>query len=429
MAAVTTQECFSDDWARTNPDLVVYLPKEPSYNYESTDVILVDYTPNGDLLAVFTLAGSTQGDYTIVHSRSQDGGVNWTQPGAVARSGPVPGQRSAWGYPLISATGRIYCFYNKATGRGGEVIGCSYSDDDGYTWTDDGTKLPFRRSRYDHPDATVGAACVMWQKPIRDAKGRFIVGHSRATSDVIRTPMDASHLGSVPGLRRDFNDAWCEFFRFDNIDDGPDPQDVKLTWLQTDDTLIEVPCIFEPHASQGYRWCIEPAPTLLPDGRLLTTLRTNNGQVWFTVSEDDGSTWRQTEVLRFRDGGDPMLNPSSPCPIYRLEDGRYLLFLQNHDGYGYGSRGPTDQNARRPQFLSLGEFRPDAHQPIWFSEPLLFCDTNMVGVFPHFRKWLSMYASLTEREGERIFWYTDRKAFALGRYITDEMLSGLTVPW
>ena len=124
-----------------------------------------------------------------------------------------------------------------------------------------------------------------------------------------------------------------------------------------------------------------------------------------------------------------MLNPSSPCPIYRLEDGRYLLFLQNHDGYGYGSRGPTDQNARRPQFLSLGEFRPDAHQPIWFSEPLLFCDTNMVGVFPHFRKWLSMYASLTEREGERIFWYTDRKAFALGRYITDEMLSGLTVPW
>ena len=104
MAAVTTQECFSDDWARTNPDLVVYLPKEPSYNYESTDVILVDYTPNGDLLAVFTLAGSTQGDYTIVHSRSQDGGVNWTQPGAVARSGPVPGQRSAWGYPLISAT-------------------------------------------------------------------------------------------------------------------------------------------------------------------------------------------------------------------------------------------------------------------------------------------------------------------------------------
>ena len=42
--------------------------------------------------------------------------------------------------------------------------------------------------------------------------------------------------------------------------------------------------------------------------------------------------------------------------------------------------------------------------------------------------WLSMYASFTEREGRRVFWYTDRKIFVLGRYITDEMLAGLTVP-
>ena len=74
------------------------------------------------------------------------------------------------------------------------------------------------------------------------------------------------------------------------------------------------------------------------------------------------------------------------------------------------------------------EYREGAHQPIWFSEPYFFCDTNMVGVFPHYKKWLSMYASLTDRDGERIFWYVDRKMFALGRYITDEMLAGLTVP-
>ena len=39
-----------------------------------------------------------------------------------------------------------------------------------------------------------------------------------------------------------------------------------------------------------------------------------------------------------------------------------------------------------------------------------------------------MYASLTERAGERILWYADRKIFALGRYISDEMLAPLTVP-
>ena len=39
-----------------------------------------------------------------------------------------------------------------------------------------------------------------------------------------------------------------------------------------------------------------------------------------------------------------------------------------------------------------------------------------------------MYASLTDRDGQRIFWYTDRKMFGLGRYITDDVLAGLSVP-
>ena len=52
----------------------------------------------------------------------------------------------------------------------------------------------------------------------------------------------------------------------------------------------------------------------------------------------------------------------------------------------------------------------------------------MVGVFPDYMYWLSFYSSFTEREGKRVLWYTDRKMFFLGRYITDEMLAGLTVP-
>ncbi len=39
-----------------------------------------------------------------------------------------------------------------------------------------------------------------------------------------------------------------------------------------------------------------------------------------------------------------------------------------------------------------------------------------------------MGASLTEFNGERIFWYSDRKVFGLGRYITDEMLAEMPVP-
>ena len=101
----------------------------------------------------------------------------------------------------------------------------------------------------------------------------------------------------------------CEFLRFDNIDEGPDPKDLELTWLPDDEDLVSVPMTAEPWASAGYSFCQEPGLVLLPDGRLFTEMRTANGDIWYTVSDDDGHTWRETEVLRYRDGGDRMLNP------------------------------------------------------------------------------------------------------------------------
>ena len=152
--------------------------------------------------------------------------------------------------------------------------------------------------------------------------------------------------------------------------------------------------------------------------------------VWYTVSTDaEARRWRPAEILRYRDQGDPVLNPLAPTPMFRLSDGRYLLFISNHDGYGFGARGPRDSHfSRRPQFFVVGEFRPRAHQPLWFSRPKLLFDTQNVGVFPFYYPWLSMYASLTEHRGIRTLWYTDRKMFVLGRLIPDSMLADLTVP-
>jgi len=42
------------------------------------------------------------------------------------------------------------------------------------------------------------------------------------------------------------------------------------------------------------------------------------------------------------------------------------------------------------------------------------------------RHWLALYGCLTERDGERILWYPDRKHFLLGRCLTDEMLAPMT---
>ena len=413
--------CYSDDWRRTNPDLVLHLPTETPQSPEYVDHVLVEHTPDGALLAIWTMA-VTDRAHGVFFARSEDGGRTFTP--AAMMDGPQgrPGQDCSFGFPVVSRAGRIYCFYNWSPGIGegriNALLRCKYSDDDGRTWTDGGVEIPYRRSKFDHPDPNVLSRAIVWQKPIRDSKDRPIAGLTRTTAMELKPPSKENKLG----------ECRCEFVRFDNIDTGPDPKDVELTFLPDDDELIWVPATFEPEASMGITFCQEPGLVTLPDGRLFTAMRTANGQVWYTVSDDDGHSWRPTEVLRFRDGGDPILNPVAPTPIFRFEDGRYLLFLQNHDGYGYGGRGPLDLDSRRPQFLAVGEYRDGAHQPVWFSEPMLFCDTENVGVYPFYMKWLSMYASFTERDGERIFWYTDRKMFALGRYITDDMLAPLTVP-
>jgi hypothetical protein len=145
-------------------------------------------------------------------------------------------------------------------------------------------------------------------------------------------------------------------------------------------------------------------------------------------------SWRPTEILRRQDNGTEMLHPKSPCPLYRLADGRYLLFYHNHDGTGYGARGPHDMNARRPIFLAVGRYRPGAHQPLWFGEPRLLFDTDGVALGPGNgtveggRTWLALYGSLTEVGGERILWYPDRKHFLLGRLLSDELLSDREAP-
>ena len=421
MAAQTQYECYSDDWRRTRPDLVLHLPKDTPKSAEYADHVLVDHTPGGDLLAIWTMA-VTDRAMGVFYARSDDGGTTFTEPQMIDGPRGRPGQDCSFGFPVVSRSGRIYCFYNWSPGIGegriNAILRCKYSDDDGLTWTDGGVDIPYRRSKFDHPDPSVLSRCIVWQKPIRDAKGRQIVGLTRWTAEYVR-PVSSSSLAK---------DCHCEFVRFDNIDDGPDPRELKLTWLQDDDNMLEVPTTLEPKASHRYSLCQEPAVALLPDGRLFTVMRTGNGQIWYSVSEDDGHTWRNTEMLRYQDEGEPVLNPLSPTPLFRLQDGRYLLFLQNHDGFGYGGKGPLALNSRRPQFLAVGEYREGAHQPLWFSDPMLLFDTQNVGVYPFYLRWLSMYASLTERDGKRILWYTDRKMFALGRYMTDETLAPLTVP-
>ncbi len=133
------------------------------------------------------------------------------------------------------------------------------------------------------------------------------------------------------------------------------------------------------------------------------------------------------EPLLYRDGGERMLHPKSPDPIYRLTDGRYLLFYANRDGHD-GDTGPWDMEARRPVCIAVGEFRPDARQPLWFSNPKLLMDAQRVRVGKQYLNMMAMYSSLTEINGQRIIWYADRKHFVVGKVIPDEMLEDMKAP-
>ena len=52
MPDLSDYECYSDDWRRSNPDLVLHLPTETPASPEYVDHVLVEHTPAGALLAI-----------------------------------------------------------------------------------------------------------------------------------------------------------------------------------------------------------------------------------------------------------------------------------------------------------------------------------------------------------------------------------------
>lgn len=427
------------EWKRSKPDVVVYLPKGGDRNDGDNEHFLVFESPKGELLAMWTQSSVEGfGDNHILLARSKDG-VKWSEPIKIA--GPSKGEKipqAGWGFPVVSKKGRIYCFYSQDSPspqrdeRGRTLktneMGVAFSDDDGHTWQR-GADLPWPKGDYDHPDGLSAYwNWIVWQNPIRDSRGRWLVGYSYTVSPKLRKD-------NPPGYW--VGDSGTKFMRFENIDEAPDPKDIKIKHLMFEGKGLTIKSGFNPELSDAE----EPSLVLLPDKRLFTTLRTSTGYIWYSVSSDDGETWRQPEVLRYKDGGEAIPQPKAPCPIYPLgpgRNGRYLLVYHNNPGKlgDYSQYAPPAtwravnqwSHVRRPAFIALGEYRPRAHQPIWFSPPKQILDTDGVIVGPKKTAEIATYTSFTERRGRRVLWYPDRKYYLLGKYITDELLEGMKAP-
>jgi hypothetical protein len=411
---------------RTRPDFVVYQPKSTDGSTFDTgnEHFLVFDGPDGSLMAVWTQSNCEGSpNQRIVFSRSEDEGQTWAEPRILA--GPTPPEEeniASWGFPLVSESGRIYVLWSQHIGvvdsfyhTTGLMHG-RYSDDFGKTWSEP-RNIPMPRSRFDNDDPAIPANWIVWQKPERLSDGKYFVGFTRWTSNT-KAPTSPEEAGWTG------QESHVEFMRFENADDHPETEHLQISCFARDDEALRVP--FPGH--EEISLVQEPSLVALPDHRLFVTLRTMQGCTYWSLSEDAGRTWAAPRPLCRQDDGDRLLHPLSPCPIYRYDETRYVFLHHNHDGHidGYG---PYDTSYhRRPLCLALGEYRPGAEQPVWFSESKLLMDHGNVPLGPGHRRDLAMYSSFTIRNDRRVLWYPDRKFFLLGRVISEEFLAGLRVP-
>ena len=105
-----------------------------------------------------------------------------------------------------------------------------------------------------------------------------------------------------------------------------------------------------------------------------------------------------------------------------------MLLHHNNDGRFEGCTPEETGKNRRPAFLALGEFRPGAEQPIWFSESKQFMDNDGARLGPLKRIDIGVYPSFTTRNGNNVLWHPERKFFLLGKRVSSEFLADLEVP-
>ena len=406
----------------TRPDFVVFVPEvtDSAVNDTGNEHFLVFDGPDGSLMAVWTQSSAeSQPDQHQAFARSDDDGKTWSKPRIIAGpKKPGDGHIASWGYPLVTRSGRIYILYSQHIGKTDQFFHHTgwlhgiFSDDNGATWSAP-QNVPMRRSMRDNPDPAMPPNVLCWQKPLRLGKdGRYLAGVTRWTSFAV-TPNPTKSWMSA--------DARVEFMRFENIDENPEPKDIRIAWFAFNEQALSVPYPGHPAISA----CQEPSLVKLPDGRLFCVMRTCSGSPCWSVSADQGETWTVPRPLLRRDGGAPLLHPLSPCPMYDVGgneagSGHYALFIHNHDGHYMGYTPEDSSYHRRPIHLVRGTFKAGADQPVWFDEPQFFFDHDGVSLGKpgtRGRLDLALYASFTVRGGVPVLWYPERKFFLLGKSI------------
>jgi len=369
-------------------------------------------------------AGIEQG----VFSRSIDRDRSWSEPQII--DGPTPGDadgtgRASWVFPIVASillgygAHRVYHIYNKNVGIDDAredttgMVRCRYSDDDGRTWSGAAYDFSIAPSAISHPDPEAPPNWIVYQNIFITPENHVLAPFTRWASNTY----DAA-------VKLDLNllEHWSEiwFLRFENILSERDVDKLIVSTWPKAPHGIQVESPYRPRVSVAQ----EPTVQALSDGRLICVFRTLLGANYYALSEDDGRSWDKPRVLRYEPGGNPVLNPMSPSPLYRLHDGRYLLLFYNNDGTANGGKSPVDSKHNRyPVWLTVGrEISGEKEHPLRFGPPKIFATSNGVLLPYTGGTQVAVYPSLVDDGEERILFYPDRKHYLLGKFITDEWL-------
>lgn len=401
MAEIKDIALLENQISFTDPDYLLYVPKNTEYEYNNVHLYVVEHSRSGMLIAFWTQSTcENNGDNHVVTAKSGDGGKTWSKPDFVVgcrNFDKETGKRDAqasWGFPIVSASGRIYLFYYReipgVKDCSAQITGafsCIYSDDIGESWSESGD-IPQRKTPYDFREDIQDN--IVFELPLKLPDGTHLAGFTKFASRYISLPKR-----SCVGVY---------FYRFKNIDDDPEIKDLEIEILPDDEGLH----VFQPNGNMGK--IEEPSMVTLPDGRIFCSMRTNLGGVFYSVSGDMGRTWAEPMPLAFSDNTF-FTHPLSPCPIFDLKDGR---FMQLYHGACDVSRPYHPRNTLRK---AIGYFDPDGKQPIRFDKEndSLYMSLDPEKVMLGDDVQIAVYGSMTYMNGKKILWYPDRKFFLLGK--------------
>jgi len=362
-------------------------------------------------LCVMTTGKGTEGEggQHIIAVSSRDQGRTWSAPVDIE---PATGVEASWAVPFKTPYGRVYVFYtyNKANLRAVPnadnvskrvdtlgVYAFKYSDDHGRTWSKERYEIPLHATAADRDNNFGGATLFFWgvSKPIIH-KGAVYWGWNRVTR------------WGVPGaLVR----SQGHFMRGENLLTERDPRKLRWQILPEADAQSELGL----RAPKG-PIAEEVNLVSLNDGSLYATYRTIDGYLCHAYSRDDGRTWTPPAYATFANGR-PIKHPRAYAPVWKLRNGKYLLWFHNHGG----EAAHTDEwsksgyyQHRNPAWISGGVER---NGRIEWSEPeiLLYDDDPKVRMsYPDFIE-----------DGGRYFVTETQKSIARVHELDASLLEGM----